>query len=75
MNFIIFPLTPVFSKLFKDQAKNLLKQLQKLVCGVSRGAGMSKILMGTSLLMERPLMTFDIRVGRGVQDSPQNRTL
>ena len=26
-------------------------------------------------LRERPLMTSDIRVGRGVQDSPQNRTL
>ena len=24
---------------------------------------------------ERPLMTSDIRIGRGVQDSPQNRTL
>ena len=24
---------------------------------------------------ESPLMTSDIRVGRGVQDSPQNRTL
>ena len=27
------------------------------------------------ILRERPLMTSDIRVGRGVQDSPQNRTL
>ena len=27
------------------------------------------------VLRERPLMTYDIRVGRGVQDSPQNCTL
>ena len=26
------------------------------------------------LVWESPLMTTDIRVGRGVQDSPQNRT-
>ena len=52
MNFIIFPLTPsFFSKLFKDQAKNLLEQLQKLVRGVISGVGMSKILMGRSLLL------------------------
>ena len=27
------------------------------------------------LIWERPLMTSNIRIGRGVQDSPQNRTL
>ena len=41
-------------------------------CGVSRAKKQKKLV---SFCREHPLMTFNIRVGRGAKDSPKNQTL
>ena len=55
----------------------IVKSLEMFEFGDLKGLHfrMGLLTMDHSALWEHPLMTSDIRIGRGVQDSPQNGML